>query len=267
MTTASGTRGKRAGGRHLKSPLAVHADYAPPATLPATLAACVPTTCGSLTPPRSGAAAPARPSGAATSRTGPGTATAPVSPGTSGGSGCFSCAPLHGLPVMFAIAGAKADERETLLAMLEIDATTRLARTSSDPSSPMTTDSNHTTRNQLSKEARFGLGVLGAEGVGDALVGGVSLCVDAVRVDLEQHGEAVPCTAGDLGGGHPRVEPQRHRRMPQVIRAAAERGAVLRLSKGPLAGLGPDGAVGGVLDDPSPGGLEDPPTEGWCRTT
>jgi len=29
---------------------------------------------------------------------------------------------LHGLPVMFAIAGAKADEREVLLAMLEIDA-------------------------------------------------------------------------------------------------------------------------------------------------
>jgi hypothetical protein len=30
---------------------------------------------------------------------------------------------LHGLPVMFAVAGAKADEREVLLAMLEIDAT------------------------------------------------------------------------------------------------------------------------------------------------
>lgn len=29
---------------------------------------------------------------------------------------------LHGLPVMFAVAGAKADERETLLAMLELDA-------------------------------------------------------------------------------------------------------------------------------------------------
>ena len=29
---------------------------------------------------------------------------------------------LHGLPVMFAVAGAKADEREVLLAMLEIDA-------------------------------------------------------------------------------------------------------------------------------------------------
>jgi hypothetical protein len=35
---------------------------------------------------------------------------------------------LHGLPVMFAIAGAKADEREVLLAMLEIDAALVSAR-------------------------------------------------------------------------------------------------------------------------------------------
>ena len=45
-------------------------------------------------------------------------------------------------------------------------------------------------------------GVLGAEGVGDALVGGVVPPVDAVRVDLEQDGDAVPGAAGDLGGGH-----------------------------------------------------------------
>jgi hypothetical protein len=35
---------------------------------------------------------------------------------------------LHGLPVMFAIAGAKADERETLPAMLEVDAALVAAR-------------------------------------------------------------------------------------------------------------------------------------------
>ena len=35
---------------------------------------------------------------------------------------------LHGLPVMFAVAGAKADERETLLAMLELDADLVTAR-------------------------------------------------------------------------------------------------------------------------------------------
>ena len=51
------------------------------------------------------------------------------------------------------------------------------------------------------------LGVLGAKGVGDALVGGVGLPVDAVGVDLEQDGDAVPGAAGDLGGGHPGVQP------------------------------------------------------------
>ncbi len=45
-----------------------------------------------------------------------------------------------------------------------------------------------------------GLGVLGAEGVGDALVGGLGLPIDAVHADLEQDGDAVPGAAGDLGG-------------------------------------------------------------------
>jgi hypothetical protein len=106
------------------------------------------------------------------------------------------------------------------------------------------------------------LGVGDAERVGDALIGGVCLSVDAVRVDLEQHGYAVPDAAGDLGRGHPGVQPQRHRRMPQVIGAAAERRRVLRLGERGLAGLGPDRAVGRVLDDPAPGGLEDPPVRG-----
>jgi hypothetical protein len=49
--------------------------------------------------------------------------------------------------------------------------------------------------------AGFWLGFLGAEGVGDALVGGVGLPVDAVRVDLQQDGYDVPGAAGDLGRG------------------------------------------------------------------
>jgi len=32
----------------------------------------------------------------------------------------------------------------------------------------------------------------------------------------------VPGAAGDLGGGHPGVEPQRHRRVPQVVGAPGE---------------------------------------------
>jgi len=50
--------------------------------------------------------------------------------------------------------------------------------------------------------------------------------------------------------------------VPQVVGAAAERGAVLRLGERRLAGVGPHGAVGGVLDDAAPGGLEDPPVRG-----
>ena len=45
------------------------------------------------------------------------------------------------------------------------------------------------------------------QGVADALVGADGLAVDAVGVDLEQHGDAVPGAAGDLSGGHPGVEP------------------------------------------------------------
>jgi hypothetical protein len=64
------------------------------------------------------------------------------------------------------------------------------------------------------------LGVLAAEGVGDALVGGVGLPVDAVGVDLEQDDDAVPGPAGDLGGGHAGVQRQGHAGVP-VMRNSA----------------------------------------------
>jgi hypothetical protein len=51
-----------------------------------------------------------------------------------------------------------------------------------------------------------------------ALVGGASLPVDAVGIDLEQDGDVVPGTAGDLRRGHPRA----------------------RRTDGPAACLGPD---------------------------
>ena len=92
---------------------------------------------------------------------------------------------------------------------------------------------------RLPRHRGLRLGVLGAEGVGDALVGGVGLPVDAVGVDLEQDRDAVPGAAGDLGGGHPGVQPQRDRGVPQVVGAAAERRPVLGGGEGLLAGLGP----------------------------
>jgi hypothetical protein len=49
--------------------------------------------------------------------------------------------------------------------------------------------------------------VVAAEGVGDALVDGAVLAVDAVGVDLEQDGDAVPGPAGDLGGRDAGVQP------------------------------------------------------------
>jgi len=67
------------------------------------------------------------------------------------------------------------------------------------------------------------LGVADVEGVGDALVGGGSLAVDAVGVDLQQDRDAVPGAAGDLGGGHPGVQPQGYGGVPQVVGPAAER--------------------------------------------
>jgi len=61
------------------------------------------------------------------------------------------------------------------------------------------------------------LRVADAEGVGDALADGAGVAVDAVSVDLEQDRDAVPGAAGGLGSGDPGVQPERHRRMPQVV--------------------------------------------------
>jgi hypothetical protein len=61
--------------------------------------------------------------------------------------------------------------------------------------------------------------VLDAEGLGDALVGGGRLAVDAVGVDLEQDRDAEPGAAGDLGRENPGVQPQRDAGVPQVVRA------------------------------------------------
>jgi hypothetical protein len=76
---------------------------------------CGATTCGSWTPRRSSADVPARPSSAPSWPDGPSTGTAQATRATSGDCGCTWCATLHGLPVTFALTGAKADERETLL--------------------------------------------------------------------------------------------------------------------------------------------------------
>ena len=55
------------------------------------------------------------------------------------------------------------------------------------------------------------------------LVGCGGLAVDAVGVDLEQDGDAVPGATDDLSGGHPGVQPQQDGGVPQVVGAAVER--------------------------------------------
>jgi transposase len=50
--------------------------------------------------------------------------------------------------------------------------------------------------------------------------------------------------------------------VPQVVGTPAERGPELGLREGGLPRVGPDGTVGGVLDNATPGGLEDPPVDG-----
>jgi hypothetical protein len=62
---------------------------------------------------------------------------------------------------------------------------------------------------------------MGAEGVGDALVGGFGLPVDVVSVDLEQDGGAVPRAAGDLGDGLRRLKVARWLRVRPNVSARA----------------------------------------------
>jgi len=61
--------------------------------------------------------------------------------------------------------------------------------------------------------------VTGVEGSFDLPVGDVILAVDAVRVDGEQHGNAVPGPLRDLGGGGTGVQPEGQGGVSQIVRA------------------------------------------------
>ena len=63
------------------------------------------------------------------------------------------------------------------------------------------------------------------ESVFDLLAEVVLLAVDAVQVDVVQDPGAVPGAGGDLGGRAGGVQPQGQGGMPEVIRAAGERGS------------------------------------------
>jgi len=103
---------------------------------------------------------------------------------------------LHGLPVMFAIAGAKADEREVLLAMLEIDAALVNAR----PGQTLIGDKNYFGRDFEKAIADSDLALLRPVRKGEARRAGQQLfkplrqVIESVnqtlkaQLDLEGHG-------------------------------------------------------------------------------
>ena len=62
-----------------------------------------------------------------------------------------------------------------------------------------------------------------AQSATDALVGHLFVPIDAVGIHAEQHFHRVTSTAGNRGRGNASVEPQRDRRMPQVIGTASQR--------------------------------------------
>jgi hypothetical protein len=103
---------------------------------------------------------------------------------------------LHGLPVMFAVAGAKADEREVLLAMLDIDAALVGAR----PGQTLIGDKNYFGRDFEREIAGTDLSLLRPVRKGEALWAGKELfkplrqVAESVnqtlkgQLDLEGHG-------------------------------------------------------------------------------
>src|SRR5712691_4218777 len=58
----------------------------------------------------------------------------------------------------------------------------------------------------------------------DALIGYLLVAVDAVSVDAQEHIHAVTGPAGDGRRGDASVQPERRRRVPQVVWSASQRG-------------------------------------------
>jgi hypothetical protein len=93
------------------------------------------------------------------------------------------------------------------------------------------------------------------EGSFDLPVGDVVLAVDAVGVDGEQHGDAVPGPSGDLGGGAAGVQPEGQGGVPQVVGAAGQSGGS-RGSEGLSVGGVPGAAAAAFAEQPAAGTAE-----------
>ncbi len=97
------------------------------------------------------------------------------------------------------------------------------------------------------------------EGGLDPLADQVILAVGAVQVDVMQDTGAGPHPRGDLGGRAAGVQPSPQGGVPQVVRAAGERGGGQFRSEGGLACGVPGAAVDGLAERAAAGAGEQPP--------
>jgi len=151
---------------------------------------------GSSIPPRWNAAGPGRPRNALTWPDGPSTGTAPSHSRYFWGLRLHLVCTLQGLPVAFALTGAKADERETLLGMLARDPALAAAR----PGQVIIGDKNYYGRDFEAALAEAGLTLLRPARQGEPPRPGTQFfkplrqVIESVndtfkgQLDLEQHG-------------------------------------------------------------------------------
>ena len=99
----------------------------------------------------------------------------------------------------------------------------------------------------------------GAQGVLDQPVGDLVLAVDAVGVDGQQHGDAVPGAGGDLGGRGAGVQPEGQGGVAQVVGTAGQPGGGQLRAEGQGAGGVPGAAVDRFAERAAAGAAEQPP--------
>ena len=174
-------------------------------------------TSGWSTPPRWSAAAPGRPPSARSWPGGPPTATAPATRAASGGCGCIWSAPCTACRSLFALTGAKADEREVLVELLAVEPELVAAR----PGQLLIADKNYYGRQFEAVLAELGVRLLRPARKGEPEPAGARLfkplrqLIESVndtfkgQLDLERHGGRTP--AGVCGSG-PAAHPGPDRR-------------------------------------------------------
>jgi hypothetical protein len=105
--------------------------------------------------------------------------------------------------------------------------------------------------------------VPGAGGFFDAAPGFGLLPGDALGVDPQQHVHAVARPLGDLGRGHPRVQPGGNGRMAQIVGTPGQQRRGLAGGEGGGSGLVEDLEVGAVVEDAAARSGEDAPVRAW----